>query len=59
MKVLMILLAGLLAMVLWLRHDNVNLSRSLRKRAALPASKDDDWHAEKSACRIAANRKCE
>ncbi|HBN0902438.1 TPA: LysB family phage lysis regulatory protein [Escherichia coli] len=31
MKVLMILLAGLLAMVLWLRHDNVNLSRSFEK----------------------------
>jgi len=31
MKVLMILLAGLLAVVLWLRHDNVNLSRSFEK----------------------------
>ncbi|MGQ2369709.1 Rz-like lysis system protein LysB [Citrobacter braakii] len=31
MKVLMILLAGLLVVVLWLRHDNVNLSRSFEK----------------------------
>lgn len=31
MKVLMILLAGLLGGVLWLRHDNVNLSRSFEK----------------------------
>ena len=31
MKVLMILLAGLLAVVLWLRHDNANLSRSFEK----------------------------
>ncbi|MDI3362951.1 hypothetical protein QQF21_19790 [Lelliottia sp. V89_10] len=31
MKVLMILLAGLLAVMLWLRHDNVNLSRSVER----------------------------
>lgn len=31
MKVLMIMLAGLLAVVLWLRHDNANLSRSFEK----------------------------
>lgn len=31
MKVLIILLAGLLAVVLWLRHDNANLSRSFEK----------------------------
>ena len=31
MKVLMILLAGLLVVVLWLRHDNANLSRSFDK----------------------------
>ena len=31
MKVLMILLTGLLAVVLWLRHDNANLSRSFEK----------------------------
>ncbi|NTZ45221.1 LysB family phage lysis regulatory protein [Lelliottia aquatilis] len=31
MKVLMILLAGLLAVVLWLRHDNANLSRSFER----------------------------
>ncbi|CAM4203686.1 MULTISPECIES: Rz-like lysis system protein LysB [Lelliottia] len=31
MKVLMILLAGLLGGVLWLRHDNANLSRSFEK----------------------------
>lgn len=31
MKVLMILLAWLLAVVLWLRHDNANLSRSFEK----------------------------
>ena len=31
MKVLMILLAGLLAVVLWLCHDNANLSRSFEK----------------------------
>ncbi|NTZ47964.1 LysB family phage lysis regulatory protein [Lelliottia aquatilis] len=31
MKVLMIVLTGLLAVVLWLRHDNVNLSRSFEK----------------------------
>lgn len=31
MKVLMIVLAGLLAVVLWLRHDNAALSRSFEK----------------------------
>jgi LysB family phage lysis regulatory protein len=31
MKVLMIVLAGLLAVVLWLRHDNATLSRSFEK----------------------------
>ena len=31
MKVLIILLAGLLGGVLWLRHDNANLSRSFEK----------------------------
>lgn len=31
MKVLMIVLAGLLAVVLWLRHDNANLSRSFER----------------------------
>lgn len=31
MKLLMILLAGLLAVVLWLRHDNVTLSRSFER----------------------------
>lgn len=31
MKVLIILLAGLLGGVLWLRHDNVNVSRSFEK----------------------------
>lgn len=31
MKVLMILLAGLLVVVLWLRHDNAYLSRSFDK----------------------------
>jgi len=31
MKVLIILLAGLLAVVLWLRHDNANLSRSFER----------------------------
>ncbi|MEG1112931.1 MAG: Rz-like lysis system protein LysB [Hafnia sp.] len=31
MKVLMIVLAGLLAVVLWLRHDNATLSRSLER----------------------------
>lgn len=31
MKVLMIMLAGLLAVVLWLRHDNATLSRSFEK----------------------------
>ena len=31
MKVLMILLAGLLGGVLWLRHDNATLSRSFEK----------------------------
>ncbi|MCY1698855.1 Rz-like lysis system protein LysB [Lelliottia sp. SL45] len=31
MKVLMIVLAGLLAGVLWLRHDNENLSRSFER----------------------------
>jgi len=31
MKVLFILLAGLLGGVLWLRHDNANLSRSFEK----------------------------
>ncbi len=31
MKVLMIVLAGLLAVVLWLRHDNATLSRSFER----------------------------
>ncbi|MCW2095130.1 UNVERIFIED_ORG: LysB family phage lysis regulatory protein [Enterobacter sp. BIGb0239] len=31
MKVLMILLAGLFAVVLWLRHDNATLSRSFER----------------------------
>ena len=31
MKVLMIVLVGLLAVVLWLRHDNANLSRSFER----------------------------
>lgn len=31
MKVLMIMLAGLLAVVLWLRQDNASLSRSLER----------------------------
>lgn len=31
MKVLMIALAGLLAVVLWLRHDNATLSRSFER----------------------------
>lgn len=31
MKLLMFILAGLLAVVLWLRHDNVNLSRSFER----------------------------
>jgi len=31
MKALIILLAGLLAVVLWLRHDNANLSRSFER----------------------------
>jgi LysB family phage lysis regulatory protein len=31
MKVLMIVLAGLLAVVLWLRHDNASLSRSFER----------------------------
>ena len=31
MKVLMIVLSGLLAVVLWLRHDNANLSRSFER----------------------------
>ncbi|ENJ3284726.1 LysB family phage lysis regulatory protein [Escherichia coli] len=37
MKVLIMLLVGLLAVVLWLRHDNANLSRSF-ERANLVAS---------------------
>ncbi|EOI5914268.1 Rz-like lysis system protein LysB [Enterobacter hormaechei] len=31
MKLLMFILTGLLAVVLWLRHDNANLSRSLER----------------------------
>jgi LysB family phage lysis regulatory protein len=31
MKVLIMLLVGLLAVVLWLRHDNANLSRSFER----------------------------
>ncbi len=35
----MLALAGLLAITLWLRHDNLNLSRSLATANGSPASK--------------------
>jgi hypothetical protein len=52
MKV-MFLLAALIAVVLWQRHENGNLTRSFERRTGSPPNKKRDRNAEKSAFRFA------
>lgn len=42
MKSLLLMLAVLMAIILWFRHDNLNLSRSFAKASRSPLNKKHD-----------------
>jgi LysB family phage lysis regulatory protein len=53
MKVMLFLLAALMAVVLWQRHENGNLTRSFERANRVATNKKRDRNAEKSAFRFA------
>lgn len=55
MRTLLLMLAVLMAITLWFRHDNLNLSRSFAKANQIAAEQKHDSRAEPSAGRIATD----
>lgn len=55
MKLMLFLLAALIAVVLWQRHENGNLSRSFERANRVATEQKRDRDAGKSAVRFAGN----